>query len=64
VLASCDVEAEQIVRFYDATPSRVHVVPLGVQHAFFAPGYRPQARRALGIDPDATMLLFVGRSRR
>jgi D-inositol-3-phosphate glycosyltransferase len=61
VLASCDVEAEQIVRFYNATPSRVHVVPLGVQHAFFAPGYRPQARRALGIDPEATMLLFVGR---
>ena len=61
VLASCEVEAEQIVRFYDASPSRVHVVPLGVQHAFFAPGYRPQARRALGIDPDATMLLFVGR---
>jgi D-inositol-3-phosphate glycosyltransferase len=61
VLASCDVEAEQIVRFYDASPSRVHVVPLGVQHAFFAPGFRPQARRALGIDPEATMLLFVGR---
>jgi D-inositol-3-phosphate glycosyltransferase len=61
VLASCEVEAEQIVRFYDATPSRVHVVPLGVQHAFFAPGYRPKARQALGIDPEATMLLFVGR---
>jgi D-inositol-3-phosphate glycosyltransferase len=61
VLASCDVEAEQIVRFYDASPSRVHVVPLGIQHAFFAPGFRPQARRALGLDPDATMLLFVGR---
>ena len=61
VLASCEVEAEQFVRFYNATPSRVHIVPLGVQHAFFAPGFRPQARRALGIDPDATMLLFVGR---
>jgi len=61
VLASCEVEAEQFVRFYNATPSRVHIVPLGVQHAFFAPGYRPQARRALGIDPDATLLLFVGR---
>jgi D-inositol-3-phosphate glycosyltransferase len=61
VLASCEVEAEQIVRFYDAAPSRVYVVPLGVQHAFFAPGHRPQARRALGIDPEATMLLFVGR---
>ena len=61
VLASCEVEAEQIVRFYDAPPSRVHVVPLGVQHAFFAPGYRPQARAALGIDPAASLLLFVGR---
>ena len=61
VLASCDVEAEQFVRLYNAAPSRVHIVPLGVQHAFFAPGHRPQARRALGIDPDATMLLFVGR---
>jgi D-inositol-3-phosphate glycosyltransferase len=61
VLASCEVEADQIVHFYDASPSRVHVVPLGVQHAFFAPGHRPQARRALGIDPEATMLLFVGR---
>jgi D-inositol-3-phosphate glycosyltransferase len=61
VLASCAVEAEQIVHFYDPSPSRVHVVPLGVQHAFFAPGHRPQARRALGIDPSGTMLLFVGR---
>jgi D-inositol-3-phosphate glycosyltransferase len=61
VLASCDVEAAQFASLYNAEPSRVHVVPLGVEHAFFAPGYRPQARRALGLDPDAKMLLFVGR---
>jgi D-inositol-3-phosphate glycosyltransferase len=61
VLASCDVEAEQFVRLYHADPARVHVVPLGVEHAFFAPGHRPQARRALGIDEDTTLLLFVGR---
>lgn len=61
VLASCEVEAEQFVRFYDADPSRVHVVPLGVEHAFFAPGYRPQARRALGLDANTALLLFVGR---
>ena len=61
ILASCDVEAEQFVRLYNAEPSRVHVVPLGVEHAFFAPGYRPQARRALGLDETAVMLLFVGR---
>jgi D-inositol-3-phosphate glycosyltransferase len=61
VLASCEVEAEQFVRFYNAERSRVHVVPLGVEHAFFAPGYRPQARRALGIKGEDSMLLFVGR---
>ncbi len=61
VLASCDVEADQFVHLYNADPSRVHVVPLGVEHAFFSPGYRPQARSALGLDKDATMLLFVGR---
>ncbi|HVA70853.1 MAG TPA: glycosyltransferase [Acidimicrobiales bacterium] len=61
VLASCDVESTQFVRLYNAEPSRVHVVPLGVEHAFFSPGYRPQARRALGLDSDAVMLLFVGR---
>jgi D-inositol-3-phosphate glycosyltransferase len=61
VLASCDVEASQFVHLYSADPSRVHVVPLGVEHAYFSPGYRPQARRALGLDADAIMLLFVGR---
>jgi D-inositol-3-phosphate glycosyltransferase len=61
VLASCDVEAAQFARLYHADPARVHVVPLGVEHAFFAPGYRPQARRALGLDESATLLLFAGR---
>jgi D-inositol-3-phosphate glycosyltransferase len=61
VLASCDVEAEQFERLYHADPARVHVVPLGVQHAFFAPGHRPQARRALGVDASSTLMLYVGR---
>jgi D-inositol-3-phosphate glycosyltransferase len=61
VLASCEVEAEQFVKFYNADRERVYVVPLGVEHAFFAPGYRPQARHALGLDGVETMLLFVGR---
>ncbi len=61
ILASCDVEAEQFVRLYNADPSRVHIVPLGVEHAYFAPGYRPQARRALGLDEKSNLLLYVGR---
>ena len=61
VLASCSVEAEQIVQLYGADPARVRLVPPGVDHAFFAPGNRLQARRALGLPADGPLLLFVGR---
>jgi D-inositol-3-phosphate glycosyltransferase len=61
VLASCTVEAEQIVELYGADPDRVRIVPLGVDHAFFAPGERSQARRALGLPASGPLLLFVGR---
>jgi len=61
VLASCTVEAEQITSLYGADPDRIRIVPLGVDHAFFGPGHRPQARRALGLPLDGRLLLFVGR---
>jgi D-inositol-3-phosphate glycosyltransferase len=61
VLASCSVEAEQIASLYDAEPSRVRVVPPGVDHAYFGPGNRAQARRALGLPDSGPLLLFVGR---
>src|SRR5580704_11259254 len=49
VLASCSVEAEQIASLYGGDPGRIRIVPPGVDHAFFGPGHRPQARRALGL---------------
>jgi D-inositol-3-phosphate glycosyltransferase len=61
VLASCSVEAAQLAQLYDSDPDRIRVVAPGVEHAFFGPGYRPQARRALGLPVDAPLLLFVGR---
>jgi D-inositol-3-phosphate glycosyltransferase len=61
VLASCTVEAEQIASLYGADPGRIRIVPLGVDHAFFGPGHRPQARRALGLPLEGRLLLFVGR---
>ncbi|HUZ10241.1 MAG TPA: glycosyltransferase [Acidimicrobiales bacterium] len=61
VLASCTVEAEQITELYGADPGRIEVVPPGVDHAFFGPGHRPQARLALGLPVDGPLLLFVGR---
>jgi len=61
VLASCTVEAQQIASLYGADPDRIRIVPPGVDHAFFGPGHRPQARRALGLPLDGRLLLFVGR---
>jgi D-inositol-3-phosphate glycosyltransferase len=61
VLASCSVEAAQIHELYDADPSRIRIVAPGVDHAFFGPGDRRQARRALGLPGHGPLLLFVGR---
>jgi D-inositol-3-phosphate glycosyltransferase len=60
ILASCADEAAQLVRLYDADPSRIELVPPGVEHAFFSPGPRAGARSALGLG-DHPVLLFVGR---
>ena len=61
LLASCEEEARQLIRLYDAPPDRIEIVAPGVDHAFFAPGNRGQARRALSLPGDGPMLLFVGR---
>jgi len=61
VLASCSVEAAQISDLYGADPSRIRIVAPGVDHAFFGPGDRAQARRALDLPAEGPLLLFVGR---
>ncbi|MGC9962296.1 MAG: glycosyltransferase [Acidimicrobiales bacterium] len=62
LLASCDVEREQLVDLYGADRDRIEIVPLGVDQAFFSPGDRRMAQRALGLDDlSGPLLLFVGR---
>jgi D-inositol-3-phosphate glycosyltransferase len=61
LLASCAVEAEQLVELYGADPARIEIVAPGVDRAVFSPGDRGQARRALGLAPAGPLLLFVGR---
>jgi D-inositol-3-phosphate glycosyltransferase len=62
ITASCTAEAQQLVSLYGAAPDRIQLVPPGVIHAFFSPGDRFGARKALGYGLDGSpMLLFVGR---
>jgi len=63
ILASCVAEADQLERLYGADPSRIELVPPGVDHAFFSPGDPAGARVALArLDlGSGPVLLFVGR---
>jgi D-inositol-3-phosphate glycosyltransferase len=61
VMASCSVEADQLIELYGADPARIEIVAPGVDHAFFAPGDQGQARRAIGFPVGVPMVLFVGR---
>lgn len=40
---------------------RVRVIPMGLDENVFVPADREQSRRALGVDPDVRVVLFVGR---
>jgi D-inositol-3-phosphate glycosyltransferase len=61
ILANSASEAGQLVELYGAPADRIEIVPPGVDHAFFSPGDRGGARRALGLDPHRPTLLFAGR---
>jgi D-inositol-3-phosphate glycosyltransferase len=60
IVASTIDERDELLSAYDADPSRVEIVPPGVDHAVFSPGSRDDARRRLGLSA-RPLLLFVGR---
>jgi D-inositol-3-phosphate glycosyltransferase len=64
LVANTAEEARQLIELYGADASRVQTVHPGVDLAVFRPGRpgrRDAARRALGLAPDAIVLLFAGR---
>ncbi|MCL5948631.1 MAG: glycosyltransferase [Actinobacteria bacterium] len=61
LVVSTPVEADEVVDLYGADRGRVRVVSPGVNHVFFSPGDKNQARRAIGMEGDFPLLLFAGR---
>src|SRR5262245_280723 len=61
LIANTDDEAAQLMRLYDADPSRVHVIHPGVDLNVFRPADTAAARRRLGLPADAIVLMFAGR---
>jgi D-inositol-3-phosphate glycosyltransferase len=60
IVAATPVEAAQLVGLYRADPSRIRVIPPGVDHELFSPRPREQARARLHL-AELRLLLFVGR---
>ena len=60
ICVSCTEEERQFVDLYGNPPGKIEIVAPGVEHAFFAPGDKSGARRALELG-DGPVLLFVGR---
>jgi D-inositol-3-phosphate glycosyltransferase len=61
IVANTATEASDLIRLYDAEPSRVVAVSPGVDLATFTPGSQAEARWRLGIPQDAVLLMFAGR---
>jgi D-inositol-3-phosphate glycosyltransferase len=61
LVANTAEEARQLIGLYGADASRVETVAPGVDLSVFSPGDRAAARRALGLRPDAVVLVFAGR---
>jgi len=61
ILANTAAEADQLVDLYGADPDHVAVVHPGVDLDVFSPGDRLRARANVGVAPEKTVLLFVGR---
>jgi D-inositol-3-phosphate glycosyltransferase len=64
LIANTELEADDLIKLYNADPERVAVVPPGVDLDVFrseGDAGRLRARARLGLPPRAEVLLFVGR---
>ena len=60
VIAANAVEREHLIWHYAADPSRIAVIPCGVDTELFRPGDATDARRSLGLT-DGPTIVYVGR---
>ena len=60
VLATCPAEVEELVTLYEANPTRLSLVPCGVDTSTFRSVDQKEARKALGL-PDKPTVVYVGR---
>ncbi|HYE90094.1 MAG TPA: glycosyltransferase [Terriglobales bacterium] len=61
VVAECPQEQEDLIRYYNADPSKVSIIPGGFDPTEMWPISKPLARISLGLMPDEPVILQLGR---
>lgn len=61
IIVATPVEADQLVELYQADPTRLRVIPPGVDLERFHPLPAGQAKEQMCLDPTCRIILYVGR---
>lgn len=61
VIAQCPAEYTELIEDYGADPGRVALIPAAVNTRRFRPVDRDEARRAIGLEGDGPVVVYVGR---
>ena len=61
LIASTELEKDELIRYYQGLPEKIHVVSPGVDHRLFRPKNKTLSRRKLSLPPNKKIILFVGR---
>ena len=61
IVAATELDKQQMVTLYKADPSKMRVIPCGVDLGLFRPYDQARARQTIGIEVDSRLVLFVGR---
>lgn len=60
IIATTEIEKEELIQHYGASPGKISVIPCGVNLGRFQPVDKEKAKRQLGLADDK-IILFVGR---
>lgn len=61
IIAECPQDREDLINYYDADPQRICIIPCGFNPDEFFPIDKQLSREALGLDPNAKIILQLGR---
>ncbi len=61
IIAECPQEKEDLLRFYQADPTKIAIIPGGFDTSQFSPIGKALSRVALGMHPEERVILQLGR---